>query len=236
MVSTPAKLTVAPAIEEFATARDPIVLRLPSEWRLTDLALSQLADLNEIVPFERTSEGDLIISPPPDGESPSFGARIVDSDRGLDGGRRRAAISATQAAGSGSKTLMGPSILSAPSARCEIPDVSWMTQEQFDSLSTYERKHGLPSLCPALVVEIISPSETVASQRRRMDEWMRFGAQLGWLIDPLRELVWIYRADGSEPEAIERPETISGEDVLPDFTLDLRPVVGLAAPTRTSLP
>ena len=63
MVSTPAKPTVAPAIEEFATARDPIVLRLPAEWRLTDLALSQLADLNEIVPFERTSEGDLIILP-----------------------------------------------------------------------------------------------------------------------------------------------------------------------------
>ena len=87
MVSTPAKPTVAPAIEEFATARDPIVLRLPAEWRLTDLALSQLADLNEIVPFERTSEGDLIISPPPNGESPSFGVQYLGSDLELGMGR-----------------------------------------------------------------------------------------------------------------------------------------------------
>ena len=219
MVSTPAKPTVAPAIEEFATARDPIVLRLPAEWRLTDLALSQLADLNEIVPFERTSEGDLIISPPPNGESPSFGAQIAAQILNW----------AWAGAGGDVRDSSGGFRLEDPDGPVDperavgavrIPDVSWMTQEQFDSLSTYERKHGLPSLCPALVVEIISPSETVASQRRRMDEWMGFGARLGWLIDPLRELVWIYRADGSEPEVLERPETISGEDVLPDFTLD----------------
>ena len=120
MVSTPAKPTVAPAIEEFATARDPIVLRLPPEWRLTDWTLSELAALNELLPFERTSEGDLIISPPPNGESPSFGARIVIQ---IGSGWRpgRAAISATQAAGSGSKTLMDPLIPSAPSARCGFP-------------------------------------------------------------------------------------------------------------------
>ncbi len=219
MVSTPAKPTVAPEIEEFATARDPIVLRLPAGWRLTDLALSQLADLNEIVPFERTSEGDLIISPPPDGESPSFGAWIV-TQIGIwilagGGGNIR-----DSSGGFRLEDPDGPVDPERATGALRAPDASWITQEQVDSLSAYERKHGKPSVCPALVVEIISPSQTVASQRRRMDEWMRFGAQLGWLIDPLRELVWIYRADGSEPEMLERPESISGEDVLHDFTLD----------------
>ena len=164
---------------------------------------------------------------------PSFGARIVIQigiwrEAGAGGDLRDA---------SGGFRLEDPDGPVDPEravGAVRIPDVSWMTQEQFDSLSTYERKHGLPSLCPALVVEIISPSETVASQRRRMDEWMRFGARLGWLIDPLRELVWIYRAEGSSRKCWSAPRPSRGRRPA-RFHARLRAALGLAAPTHRAL-
>ena len=53
---------------------------------------------------------------------------------------------------------------------------------------------------------------------------MSYGVQLGWLIDPKRELVWIYRAGQDEPDFLERPDTLSGEAVMSGFTLDCAPL------------
>ncbi|MBD1896139.1 Uma2 family endonuclease [Coleofasciculus sp. FACHB-129] len=46
------------------------------------------------------------------------------------------------------------------------------------------------------------------------------GVGLGWLIDPKTKQVEIYRV-GQDVEVMEFPLTLSGEDVLPGFELDL---------------
>jgi Uma2 family endonuclease len=48
---------------------------------------------------------------------------------------------------------------------------------------------------------------------------------LGWLINPKDKQVEIYRA-GKEVEILQSPKTLSGEDVLTDFNLDLQTVFG----------
>ena len=53
-----------------------------------------------------------------------------------------------------------------------------------------------------------------------MLEYIENGARLGWLIDPKNKKVHIYRANG-EVEILENPKTVSGEDVLINFELDL---------------
>ena len=75
---------------------------------------------------------------------------------------------------------------------------------------------------PDFVFEVVSPS-----QRRRlgpldekMREYIAWGVRLAWLIDPRARLVRIYRADGSV-EDVDNPATLSGEDVMPKFTLDM---------------
>jgi Uma2 family endonuclease len=45
--------------------------------------------------------------------------------------------------------------------------------------------------------------------------------RLGWLIDPKREQVHIYREDGSIEIFKSFAETLSGEEVMPDFTFEL---------------
>jgi Uma2 family endonuclease len=49
--------------------------------------------------------------------------------------------------------------------------------------------------------------------------------RLGWLINPKKQEVEIYRL-GQEVEVLKSPQTLSGEDVLLGFVLDLRRIWG----------
>lgn len=226
MVTTEPKPAEAPVASPEADAPirpvGPLVLKLPSEWRLTDDAFHRIGLLNETLDLERNMEGELIIAPPPVGRSPRAGGYI----------HIEVGIWAKSGGGQVGESSQGFR-LGAPSAELEpeneevelrAPDVSWMSQEQFDALTEFELEDGYPSVAPSFVVEVISSSQTPASQRRKMDMWMSYGVRLGWLIDPKRELVWIYRTGQNEPEFLERPDTLSGEDVMPGFTLDCSPI------------
>ena len=47
------------------------------------------------------------------------------------------------------------------------------------------------------------------------------GALLGWLIDPRNRRVYVYRVGQSDPELLEDPATLSGENVLPGFAFNV---------------
>ena len=53
-----------------------------------------------------------------------------------------------------------------------------------------------------------------------MIEYLENGTRLGQLINPKTKQVEIYR-QGKNVEILDNPTTLSGEDVLPDFILDL---------------
>ena len=57
-----------------------------------------------------------------------------------------------------------------------------------------------------------------------MREYIAQGARLGWLIDPLGGTAEIYRP-GRPVERLAKPTTLSGEDVLPGFVLDLKGIL-----------
>ena len=75
---------------------------------------------------------------------------------------------------------------------------------------------------PDFVVEIRSRRDNLRPLQRKMQIWMDGGARLGWLIDPRNRRVFIYRAGQAEPEVLENPETLDGEDVLPGFSFAVR--------------
>ena len=56
-----------------------------------------------------------------------------------------------------------------------------------------------------------------------MTEWIANGALLGWLVDPYREVVEVYRP-GAEVEVLDRPDSLNGEDVCDGLIVDLAPV------------
>jgi Uma2 family endonuclease len=57
--------------------------------------------------------------------------------------------------------------------------------------------------------------------QKKLLEYRENGARLGWLIDPQNRQVEIYR-QGKEVDILENPTDLSGEDVLPNFSLNLK--------------
>jgi Uma2 family endonuclease len=53
-----------------------------------------------------------------------------------------------------------------------------------------------------------------------MVEYIETGASLGWLIDPFKRQVYVYRPN-EEVITLDNPETVSGDPLLPGFTLNL---------------
>jgi Uma2 family endonuclease len=102
------------------------------------------------------------------------------------------------------------------------PDAAWIRRERWDALSVEQRERFVP-LCPDFVVELRSPSDRLPSLQRRLRELMRNGAELGWLIDPTRRSVHVYRP-GVPAQALLAPPTISADPLLSGFVLDLGPI------------
>jgi Uma2 family endonuclease len=88
---------------------------------------------------------------------------------------------------------------------------------------TAEQRQGFLPLCPDFVLELRSPSDRLAALQDKMQEYLDNGARLGWLIDPLERVVYVYRPEEAV-ERLEAPEEVSGESVLSGFVLRLRTV------------
>ncbi len=68
-----------------------------------------------------------------------------------------------------------------------------------------------------------SKSDSIETLRAKMAEYRDNQARLGWLIDRKNKKVEIYR-QGQDVEVLDNPMTLSGEDVLRGFVLDLTEV------------
>ncbi len=98
-----------------------------------------------------------------------------------------------------------------------------MTRERWDALPKRERER-FAHICPDFVVELRSKTDDMSKLREKMQEYLAQGVRLGWLIDPKGGSVEIYRP-GRPVEKLDKPATLSGEDVLPGFVLDLKGIL-----------
>lgn len=77
---------------------------------------------------------------------------------------------------------------------------------------------------PDIAVEVKSPSNTFAELRRKAAIYLQHGTQLVWIIMPVQRTaeVCTLDADGEiQTEVISADGSLSGEDVLPGFNLEL---------------
>jgi Uma2 family endonuclease len=110
-----------------------------------------------------------------------------------------------------------------PNGARRAPDASWLRRERWDVL-TDEEQESIPVLCPDFVVELMSPSDRRPVRFRmlqeKMAEYIQNGAQLGWLIDPFKKNVYIYRP-GEPVQCFENPSTLHGDPVLAGFVFQV---------------
>ena len=119
----------------------------------------------------------------------------------------------------GGFTFSSRTIVRLPDGTRAEPDLSWLSPEQIAELGPI-----LPrtvTVCPAFTGEIMSETDRLLPLQRKMERYMTNGAQLGWLIDPYRRRVYVYRPD-VEVETLEDPETVRGDPVMPGFVFQVR--------------
>ena len=100
------------------------------------------------------------------------------------------------------------------------PDSAWIRRARWDALTNQEQESFAP-LCPDFVIELRSHSDSLSRLQNKMQEYLENGTQLGWLIDPIKRQVYIYRSK-LDVEVLDDPETVSGEPLLSGFILNLQ--------------
>jgi crotonobetainyl-CoA:carnitine CoA-transferase CaiB-like acyl-CoA transferase/Uma2 family endonuclease len=188
---------------KMAIATEAPTLAVTLHWPMSDEQFATLCALNPELRFEYTSTGDLIIMPPTGGDTGHSNANLT-TDFTLWARR------------DGTGLIFDSSTLFIlPNGAKRSPDVSWIRRERWQAL-TAEEQQGYPPLCPDFVLELRSPTDRLRTLQDKMREYCDNGARLGWLIDPLERVMYIYRP-GAEVERLEAPVEVSGEPVLTEF-------------------
>lgn len=108
-----------------------------------------------------------------------------------------------------------------PNGALRSPDISWVSNA---SLPVHR---DFSCQVPDFVIELRSPTDKVADLIRKMEEYQAYGLRLGWIVDPVDECCYIFRARGKREALYGFDQELSGEDVLIDFSLNLQRLLNL---------
>jgi Uma2 family endonuclease len=174
---------------------------------LSDDDFYQLCINNRNFRFERNHKGDLIIMPPTGGAT---GKRNSDLIIELGIWNRKYKLGVVFDSSTGFKL---------PNKSDRSPDASWIPLEKWHNLTPEQQEKFLP-LCPDFVIELRSKTDNLTTLQDKMQEYIDNGTRLGWLINRKDKQVEIYR-QGKDKEILAHPVSLSGEDVLQNFILNL---------------
>lgn len=220
MTIAPPAASPSPGSPGKAAASALAPLLLPPDLRLTPEQFALVCEANPDAVLELAADGQLITMTPTGGETGRRNTRLL----------ARLQVWADRHGGwevfdsSSGFRLADGSVLS--------PDASLVRLERWQALSP-EQRRGFPPLCPDLVIELASPSDSgprgSEALRRKMAAYQANGAQLGWLLVPDQRAVEIWQpapeAGGSaEPQRLENATRLEGGDVLPGLVLELQEI------------
>lgn len=187
-----------------------IILDLHSITSLTNEQFYQLCQANPDIRLERNATGELVIMPPTGWGTGKRNAKLIQQ-----------VANWAQADGTGVAFESSTGFI-LPNGANRSPDVAWVKQERLDALNP-DPDRFLP-LAPDFVIELMSASDRLETIQAKMREYRDNGVRLGWLIYPKEQRVEIYRL-GCDMEVLQSPSSLSGEDVLPGFVLNLNGIV-----------
>ena len=184
-----------------------ITLNLEPITKLTHEQFYKLCMANKDVAMELSPQGELIIMPPVGGGS---GRKEADYITDLNLWNRSSGLGIV---------FSSSTVFKLPNGGDRSPDAAWISQARWDSL-TPEEQEKFPPLCPDFVIELRSQSDRLKPLQAKMQEYLDSDLRLGWLINPQDQTIEIYRM-GQAVEIVQLPATVSGEDVLPGFELEV---------------
>jgi Uma2 family endonuclease len=187
----------------------PLLLQFPSS--MTDEQFFEFCQMNRDLRIERNKYGEISIMPPTGSET---GNRNFNIAVQLGNWSEKDGTGICFDSSTGFKLSTGAD---------RSPDASWIKLERWNSLSEEEQKRFAP-ICPDFVIELRSATDNLKPLQEKMEEYMQEpGFKLGWLIDRKNRIVYVYRPQ-MPVECLENPDSVSGEDVLPGFVLNMSKV------------
>ena len=187
---------------------NPLTLDLRPVIRLTHEQFEQIALANPDLRIELSADGELSIMPPTGGNT---GRRNADLTTDLNLWNRQTRLGVV---------FDSSTIFRLPNGAERSPNAAWIILERWNAL-TQNEQDSFPPLCPDFIIELRSKTDSLKPLQAKMQEYQDNGCRLGLLINYQDRQVEIYRPQ-REKEVLRSPQTLSGEEVLPGFVLDLQ--------------
>jgi Uma2 family endonuclease len=183
------------------------LIKTKSFGGMTEEQFFQFCQENDSIKFERTSKSEIIIMAPTGSETDKFNTEIT-SDLVIWNRESKAGYVFGSNAG-----------FTLPNNAVRSPDAAFIRKDLWQQVDPIDRKK-FAHICPDFVLELLSESDHAGTLQEKMKEWMDNGCELAWMINPIKKETWIYRKNG-EVEIKSFSSLLSGENLLPGFTLDL---------------
>ena len=187
----------------------PRSLVFESEPPLTDEEFEKLCFANHMFQLERTREGKIVVNPPATGFTGDANSEIIHQLRSWWHRHKQG------------RAFDNNTGFFLPDGSMFSPDAAYIRREKSRRITKEEGGHIL-RVVPDSVVELLSPSDTLAKTEPKMEAWMSNGVELGWLVDPYERQVLVY-----EPGESVRTETggfVEGSGPVQGFRLDLNEI------------
>ncbi len=175
--------------------------------RMTAEEFFWFCQANDVWQIEREPDGEIVMMPPGSLEWGGWAADVGTQLR-------------TWAKKDGrGKTFSSRAGFTLPNGAVRAADASWLSLPRYSRLTREELDRFAP-VCPEFVVEIKPRYESVPRLKRKMQEYVENGAELGWLIVPDSRTVFVYRP-GAPEQTFVGIKKLAGEGPVEGFELDL---------------
>ena len=101
------------------------------------------------------------------------------------------------------------------------PDAWWISPERWNASPPEARQPPFAAIVPDFIIEIVSPSNRGPDLADKVQRYLQGGARLIWVINARRRRATIDRP-GIDPEILDDPELLHGDDVMPGFVFPVR--------------
>ncbi|WKZ59946.1 MAG: Uma2 family endonuclease [Cyclobacteriaceae bacterium] len=188
---------------------ESFILKFPSDTQFSDDEFFEFCAANDPLRIERNSKGQIIIMSPSGSKTGNIHFRIYSSLANWYDKNEHSGYIFDSSAG-----------FKLPDQSVLAPDAAFVVKQRWESLTDEQQKKFAP-LTPDFIIEVRSESDSLSQLKSKMDDWIRNGCRLAWLIDPIEKKAFIYRPNESVTSIDNFNSKLSGEVVLPGFELDL---------------
>ncbi len=167
------------------------------------LTLAEFLQLPETKPAREYIDGQIIQKPMPQGKHSAIQGELVPAINGVVKPKRIARAF--------------PELRSTFGGRSTVPDIAVFLWNRIPRDENGEVANTFPT-APDWTIEILSPDQSQTKVTKNILHCLRHGTQMGWLIDPDEQTVFVYRPK-QEPEVLDDPDAVIS---VPLFAIELQ--------------